>query len=324
MSLEKTNVLLVTTSKGYWASKECDDLFPRKIFTKMLFKKKHSTHWSNSISLLIETLWVLLLKRPKIIFVGAAVQVGLWLEEFKRIGLLKSKLLVHNRHYHRINARGIDAVIHDSTYEVDYFAAHDKETKHFFVPYCMDYQHWLREEPSLPNGLPERYVLTTGSAGRNYEALLEVSKELNIPFVATAQVRDNVKVPEPYDGIFKVYTNLPEAQFYGVLRNSEFVVVALEKNDLHMGGGSTVLKSLQFGKPVITEPYHRDYVVDGQCGYLIDTSNVSELKMSILNLWHDRKTLELHSRNAKKVGITFDYNRFSNGLSSVLEELMVT
>lgn len=324
----KSLILLITTKKGYWASEWCRKRFPDALYTRKLFSKLHSTHWANSLLLFLYAFIKIWLSRPKILFVGSAVTVGLWLEECKRRGLLPrdSMLLIHNRHYERIKARAIDAVIHDSTYEVNYFSQHDPETKHYYVPYCMEYKlPQLASEKDVQDGsyqFPKKYFLATGSAGRNYASLTKALEGTDMTCVITAQVRDGVSLPVENSRHIKVYKNLPDDVYWYLFSKSLAVIVCLEKNEWHMGGGSTVLKAIQLGKPVVTEPYHCDYVKDEGDGFLIDTNDHGELAKALLKIWNDDELASSLGGNAIKSGSEFKYDRFDREIKKVISDLL--
>ncbi|MEM6884011.1 MAG: glycosyltransferase [Verrucomicrobiota bacterium] len=315
-------VLVVTTRKGVWGSAPME-VFPNQLLTRKLRQDLHSTHWLNSIGLFLQCLLWVWMRKPAVILVGTAVTVGVWLRKFKSWGLVPAKLVLHNRHYRPITSGAADLVIHDSTHEVEVYGKEDDPHKHVYVPYCMEY--WKEPEPdvSLPDGVQEPFFLSTGSAGRDYSVLDRASSGAAIQGVVTAQLRDSVTERYVFGDHIQSYYNLPEDIFQKLLRSCSFVVVGLKRDPYHMGGGSTVLKALQHGKPIITEPYHRDYVTHQHSGLLINTSDESELKQAIHTLCSHPELLKTYSENALQDGRGFSYQRFVDDLQPLLRQVAV-
>lgn len=141
----------------------------------------------------------------------------------------------------------------------------------------------------------EMYFLSAGRSNRDYEFLMNAWKkeEKNILKI----ICDTVRIDESNQ--IEVLNNCYDNEYFRQLSGSYAVIVPIRNEEIS-SGQLVIIQAMMYGKPVIVTENAtvRDYVVDGQDGFII-AKNSKELKKAINKLL-DKECYALMSKNARK------------------------
>lgn len=140
----------------------------------------------------------------------------------------------------------------------------------------------------------EKYYLTAGRSNRDYDFLIEAWKEEKdvLKIVCDIMKMDNLNKIE-------ILNNCYGDEYFRQLSNAYAVIIPL-KDEYISSGQLVIIQAMMFGIPVIVTENAtiRDYVIDGQDGFVIDKNN-EELKKAIEKL-ADKELYAKISKNVRK------------------------
>lgn len=164
------------------------------------------------------------------------------------------------------------------------------------------YSEWLDFSPELfrfvPLQRPVRpilfsedqanpFVLSMGSAKRDYRLFFEVMADLTFPtiVVAGAQAVDGLRIPSN----IKVLHNLSISECHELAQKARINVVPID-NPTTASGQVTLVESMMYARPTVATLSigTEDYAEDGKTALLVKAGDYDAMKNSIENLWDNR------------------------------------
>jgi hypothetical protein len=159
----------------------------------------------------------------------------------------------------------------------------------------------LAEEQKSP------FVLSMGSAHRDYRLLLSVLSELGYPAVVVAgpHAVAGLTIPPNVD----IRSGLSIEQCYELVQRARLNVIPVA-NQHTASGQVTLLDAMMYGRPVvITEcPASVDYVINRHDALLVRHGDHDDMKSALRCLWEDASMREAIGRAARNTAI----DRFSD------------
>ncbi|GAO34669.1 group 1 glycosyl transferase [Sulfuricella sp. T08] len=142
------------------------------------------------------------------------------------------------------------------------------------------------------------FVLSMGSARRDYRLFFEVMADLAYPtvVVAGAQALEGLHIPSNVT----VHHNLNITQCHELAQKARINVVPID-NSTTASGQVTLIESMMYARPTIATQSigTEDYVEDGKTALLVPAGDHDSMKLAIRSLWEDqqrRKDLGLAGR----------------------------
>lgn len=131
------------------------------------------------------------------------------------------------------------------------------------------------------------FVLSMGSARRDYRLFFEVMAELAFPTIVVAGVQaiEGLRVP----GNVKVLHNLSITQCHELSQKARINVVPID-NSATASGQVTLVESMMYARPTVATLSigTEDYAEDGKTALLVKAGDYDAMKNSIENLWDNR------------------------------------
>jgi glycosyltransferase involved in cell wall biosynthesis len=165
------------------------------------------------------------------------------------------------------------------------------------------------------------FVLSMGSARRDYRLFFEVMADLAYPtiVVAGAQALEGLRIP----GNVKVYHNLDITQCHELAQKARINVVPID-NSTTASGQVTLVESMMYARPTVATQSigTEDYAEDGKTALLVKAGDFDAMKNGIGSLWSDkllRNNLGLAAR--KHVEAHLSDEAAGRTLGLVLDEL---
>ena len=235
-------------------------------------------------------------------FAQLAVSVGLR----KRIARSKIPLVAWTfnlGHLHPGVRRGLSRISLDS---VDRFVVHSRAE-------IAAYSEWLNLPAVrfrfVPLQCPTRviefdedrdrpFLLSMGSAQRDYALLFSVLKELEFPAVVVAAPHAVAGLDVPSNVVLR--SGLNPDQCFELVQRARLSVIPVS-NQATASGQVTLLDAMMFGRPVVMTACiaNADYVSHGHDAMLVKRGDFDDLKATLARLWDDdrlRATLALNAR----------------------------
>lgn len=218
----------------------------------------------------------------------------------------------------RFALREVDRFIVHSTKEISSYSDWlDLSPQKFrFVPL---------QRPLLPIQFAEDteqpFVLSMGSAQRDYRLFFEVMEGLGYPtmVVAGAQALAGLKVPANVT----VHNNLDINRCHEMVQKARINVVPID-NQNTASGQVTLIDSMMFGRPTVATRSigTEDYVKDGTTALLVETHDHESLLAAIQSLWDDKsRRISLGDAARQYVEQTLSDEAAGRTLSMVLDEM---
>lgn len=156
------------------------------------------------------------------------------------------------------------------------------EERFLFIPYKAN--HSKNPHYDLPMG---NFIFAGGNGKRDYQCLIAAVRHTGIPVVISAtnpQVRGLI---EPMGHV--IVLGAPEPAFAQLQAASRFVVFPMIFTGLKGGGEANFCNGMWHGKPVIAADSiaAKDYIIDGETGYVVPSGDAEALRQRILELWND-------------------------------------
>jgi glycosyltransferase involved in cell wall biosynthesis len=317
-----------------WISDWCKN--PNVVFEKVPRKKRPiSWHKRGSITSLGE--WIeffsyarrALATRPKGIitcFPQLALVAALWLTLTRRkhIRLIAWTFNIGstaNRWKGRIAGlilRRVDKFIVHSRGEIDHYASWlgvDREKFSFVY-----LQRGNFSRPRSRTG-SEKYILSMGSANRDYRTLLKAVEGLSVPLVIVSK-KSELRDLEMHSNV-RMLSGLNNDECRSLLAGAVMNVVPLR--DVETAAGQvTLVTSLRMGVATIVSRGvgSIDYVDHGKTGILVEPASVPELKNAILQLWNDQQLREnIALAGKRKAQLYFSDEAAGKSLGRIVEEV---
>ena len=158
-------------------------------------------------------------------------------------------------------------------------------------------------KPIMPATVNENtsrpFILSMGSANRDYATLFNAIKELNYPLTVVAPPHALSGLSIPTSVTIKSNLTLPECRTLAQQARINIVPI-LNKNTA--SGQVTVLEAMMYGRPVIATDTigTRDYIKHGETGMLTKPQSVTELKEALDTLWNNDSLRQDISANAQR------------------------
>jgi glycosyltransferase involved in cell wall biosynthesis len=148
-----------------------------------------------------------------------------------------------------------------------------------------------REEVETP------FVVSMGSANRDYVTLIEAIRGLPVRLVLVASPRSVVDIDIPSN--VEVANGLTAEDCRVLAQRARINIVPLA--DVETASGQvTIVEALRMGRPLVATRGvgSVDYIVDGQNAVLVEARDIAGLRGAIDRLWNDGALREDLSRNA--------------------------
>lgn len=165
------------------------------------------------------------------------------------------------------------------------------------------------------------FVLSMGSARRDYRLFFEVMADLAYPTIVVAgeQALEGLRVPRNVT----VHHNLSINQCHELAQKARINVVPID-NPTTASGQVTLVESMMYARPTIATLSigTEDYVEDGETALLVPAGDHDSMKLAIRSLWEDeqrRKNLGLAAR--KHVEDHLSDEAAGRTLALILDEL---
>lgn len=191
-----------------------------------------------------------------------------------------------NRGLMRYAFRGVDRFVVFSEAERDLYASFFGLALDRF-----DVMRWCMDRPNaitLATDLPAKYICAVGGEGRDYKSLLSASRLLpEIPIVIVARPSSLMGLEVPHH--VHVFIDLKNEEFWGVVKNSSFLVLPLKDASTNCGHISIVGSQL-FGKPIVStySSGTSEYLQHGHNALMGTTGDSQQLGMNIKKMWEDQ------------------------------------
>lgn len=224
---------------------------------------------------------IALLKRTKIIC--WSFNIGSVSNQLK--GLITSALV-----------RFADAIVVHSRDEIKRYSSwlSMHEDRFIFVPL----QHGVVECDALPS-LDGDFVISMGSAGRDYATLFEAVRDQNFCVIVIAKPEALEGLDIPANVVVRNGLTLKECQ--SIAANAKVGVVPISNVDT-ASGQVTFLMLMALGVPIVVTdcPGTRDYISDGHDALVVPPRDVHALRKAIGTILNDDELQRHLSGNAKE------------------------
>lgn len=165
------------------------------------------------------------------------------------------------------------------------------------------------------------FILSMGSAHRDYRLLFAVLAELGLPaiVVAGAHVVRGLAVPPNVE----LKSGLSEDQCHALLQRARLNVIPVA-NQATASGQVTLLDAMMSARPAIVTscPASVDYVTDGIDAMLVRHGDHDHLKAAIQRLWEDEALRASMGAAARKAAIDkFSDEAIGRAMGTVLREV---
>ncbi|MBO9136772.1 glycosyltransferase family 4 protein [Rhizobium sp. B230/85] len=186
----------------------------------------------------------------------------------------------------RFALSSVDLFVVHTTAEIEAYSSWLRLPKSRFVFVPLGISVPTGEVDSLETQEP--FVLSMGSANRDYDCLFRAVGELGYRTIVVAgeHSTEGLDIPKNVD----LRSGLSLNQCHALSRAARVNVVPIKDED-SPSGQVTFLETMIFGKAmVLTEcAGTRDYVTSGENGVLVAPNTTSEMRDAIFMLWNDRE-----------------------------------
>jgi glycosyltransferase involved in cell wall biosynthesis len=172
------------------------------------------------------------------------------------------------------------------------------EEKFVFLPYKSNHSNTLRySQESLCNVTLGRFIFSGGNGKRDYQCLVDAVRGTGIPVIISATDPVVRKQIELLPNI--ILLGAPEPAFAQLQSICTLAVIPMIDSGLKGGGEANFCNAMWHGKPVIAccNMAARDYIIDGETGFVVPSGNSELLRQRILELWNDPERAEQMGRN---------------------------
>lgn len=141
-------------------------------------------------------------------------------------------------------------------------------------------------EPWENKSIDSPFIVSMGSANRDYETLIKAAALSNLPVIIVGPGRLTDSINIPANVVIK--SNLSLKECHTLVQQAVFSVVPLRNPDI-ASGQITIIESMIFKTPVIATDSigTADYITDGTNGLLARGADVNDLADKMQTLWDD-------------------------------------
>ena len=312
-------VLVLTVRKSFWASPEAEKAFPRRLYTPTLLGRPS---WSilNSGVLVVRGLLAVWHHPTSLVLVGSAHRIVPWLVTLRRLRLLRRARLVITNQKGLPDERvaDVDRIIEYSSREIEARRPAARSRCVFLpLPADGDFAHVRASAGG--------YVFSGGGGQRDFPALIEAARGLDVPVRIVTFSREFLEYEGPLPPNVTVQWKMPLTDFLSGMAGARLVVVPLRRG-AYSHGQTTVVQALRLGKAVVTtrDASIEDYVTDGREGLLVAPGDVQAYRAAITRLLEDDELRRSCERAALARGAESTYEAFSRRLTALCSELVGT
>ncbi|MBD1851512.1 glycosyltransferase family 4 protein [Leptolyngbya sp. FACHB-711] len=185
-----------------------------------------------------------------------------------------------------------------------------------FVPY---------QVPEIPVTYEENtaqpFIAALGSAHRDFPALFEAVKTLNIPTIVAASKRslEGISVPSQVQTPF----DIGKQDCLRLAQEARISVVPMVPNEqITAAGQVTIVEAMRMGRALIATRCNgaEDYIIDGETGLLVEPHSVKDLTDAIQKLWEDHELRNRLGQNAMR----YAAEHFSNEAAGAALDRILT
>lgn len=306
MPIEKKDILIIARKRGFWTSRVCREIFPRRI----LLRSK-PTQFEQFLFAIIG-LFFIWLWRPEILILGTSMRIVYWYARLRRRGWFTNLKIITDCQYLPVEiAEYLDRIIVYSSGEIDQYPENLRK-KFNFLPYPSK-----TELTDVKVSATEDYIFCGGSNMRDHDSFLKAVDGLPIKAVVITDRKLPTNIPKNC----KVYDRLPLEEYMNFMANSLFVVVPLLPSKLPHGH-CDISSALSLGKIIIaTKNSSVDgYVEEGKNGFLVEPEDVEGYKNAIKGLLEDSELFNKMSEYAKKHEKDFSYGVYAEKILNICNE----
>ncbi|PLX44079.1 MAG: glycosyl transferase group 1 [Deltaproteobacteria bacterium] len=221
--------------------------------------------------------------------------------------------------HHKLIAKGTSKFIVWATHEVeDYSGCFGIAPEKFvYIPHHHTLEGYDYEI------VDKGYIFSGGDGDRNYLALCEAVRGLDIKVVINTRRKDwsgDVQ-PPPNVEAFPV----TKEDFRRWMAGARFVILPMEGGLLHSGGQQTILNALGMGKPtvVVCERHGAlDYIEDGVNGYIVPPNDVARLKEVITSIISDEALEKRLREGCEDAYEEYSTRRCMNRILNMIRDLV--
>lgn len=165
------------------------------------------------------------------------------------------------------------------------------------------------------------FIVSMGSAQRDYRLLFEVLAELRYPtvVVAAAHAVAGLSVPPSVT----IRSGLTVEQCFELMQRARFNVIPVA-NQTTASGQVTLLDAMMFARPVIITscPASIDYVTHGKDALLVRHADHADLKAAMQRLWEDEALRHALGAAARRTALeTFSEEVIGTVMGQILREV---
>jgi len=141
-------------------------------------------------------------------------------------------------------------------------------------------------DPTLAEDLEHPFVLSMGSAHRDYRLLFAVLSELGYPAVVVAGAHAVAGLEVPAN--VELRSGLTIEQCHALIQRARLSVIPVA-NQKTASGQVTLIDAMMYGRAAIATacPASVDYVTHNKDGWLVRANDHDDMKTSIQQLWED-------------------------------------
>lgn len=167
----------------------------------------------------------------------------------------------------------------------------------------------------------EPFILSMGSANRDYRTLFKAIKKTGYPLIVVAPAHSLAGLDIPPSVTIKSSLSLTECR--KLVQQARINVVPID-NKYTASGQVTVIEAMMYCRPVIATNTigTKDYIMDKKTGFLTTPKSATELENTIDTLWNNEKLREdIASRAQEYVKKELNHKKTITRLSKILNEV---
>lgn len=308
-NLNQFLTVVIARKRGFWSTDVCAEYFP----SRLLMGSD-----ANKIEQFFYALWglfLIVLKRPKILVLGTSTRIVSWYVFLRKIGFLKKlKIITDKQYLPEKEAQYVDKVIVYSPGEIEQYPDNLKSKFIFF-----HYPSKTELVSMQKNKIGGEYIFCGGSNMRDHKSFLEAIRDLPVRSVLVTDRFLPYSVPSNCE----VFGRLPLDEYVNIMAGSLFIIVPLLSSKLPHGH-CDISSALSLGKPVITTrgASADSYIEEGKNGFFVNAGDVAGYRKAIIDLISDRKMLEEMSRYAETRAENYSYKTFGRKIFSVCGQMI--
>lgn len=317
VSMNLSDVLVVTVRKSFWASMEAE-AFPIRVYARVF--GGHSTNLPSSLAVFVRALVAIALRRPRVVVLGSVERTVPWFIRARRLGLLgRAKLVVTNQlHLSDEQLRLIDCnVVYSRSW-----LEHQRplaRARSVFIPLPADGDLRAARRVATPGG----YVFTGGGNGRDFRSVIEALRGTNVPLEIVTFSPETLGWESDLPANVRVQWRMPVQSFLERLAAALVVVVPL-RDSFSDFGQTTLVQAIALGKAVVATrtPGVVDYLDEGCGGLLVDAGDVGAYRDAILRLVRDDELRHSCEAQARERAEELGYAAFGRSIAEICHRLL--